>query len=294
MRGTKLFIFLAAICLATTLIADDREFSEDDIENEEALANSDAAIAEKDELKKLKDTERHRAAVEKVAADKAKVRAKEVQHQAAKESDKLYKDLKGWRAERKAHEAARVAAEKDEAGQRRVIEKIKLDREKEQALNDQAKKERDDARAAYKAAVDLHKSLKLDLEKMQRDRQRLTGVTQSFQQKTAALTKRNEVLEKRIQANTKIPTVSSVKTQKSVATASAVAAKPGTRLPSNKMPDEKKLVQDCNLRLGPSGKAEVYKILHRGDSVVVHGLNGAWYSVGTREIKKGFISKPCL
>ncbi len=286
MRGYTFFIFLAGICLATTLIADDREFSEDDIENEEALANSDAAIAEKNELRKMKDTEKHRASVEKAAAERAKVHAKEVQSLATKESDKLYKDLKAWRAERKTHEAARVAAEKDEAAQRRVIEKIKLDREKEQALVDQAKKARDDARAAYKAAVDLHKSLKLDLEKMQKDRQRLITLSQSTQQKTAALAKRNEALEKRIHANTKIPTVSAVKTPQATYSAN--------RRPSSKVPEEKKLAQDCNLRLGPSGKAEVYKILHRGDTVVVHGLNGLWYSVGTREIEKGFISKPCL
>ncbi len=283
MKGIKILIIIAGMILAVPLYAVD-DFSEDEIENEEALANSDAALAEKKELKNLRESEKQRATAEKAAAEKAKQRAKQVQQQATKENDKLMKDVKVWRTQRKAFEDARVVSEKAEAKQRGEIERIKIERDKWQVQLDQAKKARDDAKAAYKASIDLYKTLKADLDKMQRDRQKLAEATKNLKIKTAEVNKKNDILEKRIQGSYKVPTAAAVR---------PVATKAAERKPS-KMPEERRLKVDCNLRLGPSSKAEVYKILRRGEPVMVHNLDGIWWAVGTREIEKAYLSKPCL
>jgi colicin import membrane protein len=296
MKDSKnILLTFAVLFLLVPALAADEEFSESDIETEEALANSDAAIAEKQELKKLKDSEKKRAADEKAAAARAKQKASQVQKQAARESDQLFKDVKKWRAERKAHETARKGSEKLEAAQRRLIEKIKIDRDREQAQLEQARKAKDDAKAAYKAAFDLHNTLKRDLANMQKERKNLAPVTKDFNAKAAGLSKQNDALEKRIQSHTKVPTVAKASPSKgSLAKAKGTKTIASTGKPTQLGGQQRRLVQDCNLRLGPSGKAEVYKILKKGDTVMFHGVEGIWSAVSTQEIDKAYLSRGCL
>ncbi|OQW46859.1 MAG: hypothetical protein A4S09_02830 [Proteobacteria bacterium SG_bin7] len=287
--NSRILTTLAAILfLMNPAIPDD--FTEDEIESEEALANSDAAIAEKNELKNLRENEKRRAQEEKAQAARAKEQAALVQKQAIKENEQLMRDVKYWQRQRKGFENERKNSEKMESDQRHQIEKIKIERDKEQAIFDQSKKDKDDAKAAYKASVELYKSLKADLEKMRTDRQKLAQVTKEIQAKTGDVNKRNEVLEKRMLAGTKIRTV----TPPPVRSVANYANSPIEKRKITKLGEQRRLKQDCNLRLGPSTKAEVYKILRKGEPVLFHKMEGIWFAVSTKEVQKAYLSKPCL
>lgn len=258
-----LLAFLILNSSAPKVLAED--FTEEDIESEEAIANSDAAIAEKKEIKRMQVQEKQRANAEQQLAQQARVRAKKAEQEAKTEIERVAREVKKSRIEKGKAEIEKKAAQKREELARQRIEKAKLEEQTVKGQLAEAKKALEQARFDQKMAEQLARQNEKKNKHKQEELARI---------------------EKQIK---------NVKTKKPLPKGSISRASASTSARETSLPGAKYLLQDCNLRLGPSARAEVFSIMKRGEKVIYQGKEGtSWHVVGTPSLPKGYLAKSCL
>ena len=253
------FAFILGLLVTTAVHA---EFVEYDIEDEEVMANSEASIEEKNQIQQIQQQEKQQTVQEKKLAQQARWRAEKAENEASKEVERVRKEVEKWRVERKKYELEKQAAEKKEEMERQKINKAKLEEENLRAELAEAKKQYEDAQRNYLMA------------------QQVASISEK---KNAKIKKDLAAIQKRI---------SSLNTAKTFN--NKAPKRKGASVAESRMPASQYIAQDCNLRLGPSGQAEVFSVLKKGAKVMVQGRKGNWYMVSTPEIQRAYLANNCL